>query len=306
MSLETHPQQPVSAVRVAEVVSAKSPVVPEPLAARRRAKIDPRYIAPIFVTIILLAAHFSAGVLESPGKMVLAVATAIALEVLLGRLMYGRIPHLASAYVSGNSVALLMRSPYYWPYALCSAITITSKYVLRVKDRHIWNPSNFGIAAMLFLAPQSVASLSIQFGNSVWPMIIIWIVGFYLIARLRRLHICATYVVSFLVFGVLRSAITGHPLSAEIAPITGPMYQLFVFFMITDPKTTVRGYRGQILVTFLIALVEAGLRLVHLVHAPYYALFIVGPLANLVEIKRDSRRSQAQPAAAPSTGACPR
>jgi hypothetical protein len=276
---------------------------PEPAAQRAgppAGRIDPRYLAPIFVTIILLAAHFSAGVLESPAKMALAVGTAILLEMVLGRLMFGRIPHLASAYVSGNSVAILMRSPFLWPYALCSAITITSKYALRVKDRHIWNPSNFGIAAMLFLAPQTVASLSIQFGNSVAPMVVIWIVGFFLIARLRRLHICATYVLSFLAFGALRSAITGHPLAAEIAPITGPMYQLFTFFMITDPKTTVRGRRAQILVTFLIALVEAVLRLFQIVHAPYYALFVVGPLANLVEIRRDSRSPERPLAGPPS------
>jgi Na+-transporting NADH:ubiquinone oxidoreductase subunit NqrB len=263
-------------------------------AGKNRLKLDPRYIAPIFVTLILLAAHQSAGVLESPWKMGLAVGVAVLLEIVLGRLFYGRVPHLASAYVSGNSVAILVRSPYLWPYVICSAITITSKYVLRVQGRHIWNPSNFGIAAMLFLAPQTVASLSIQFGNSVWPMLIIWATGFFIIARLQRLHICATYVLSFLAFGVLRSLLTGHPLAAEIAPITGPMYQLFTFFMITDPKTTVQSRKGQVVVTFLIALVEAILRLFHNVHAPYYALFIVGPIANLVEIRWAARKPKAQ------------
>ena len=45
--------------------------------------------------------------------------------------------------------------------------------------------------------------------------------------------------VAFVAFAVLRAAVTGHPWLAEVAPITGPMYQLFIFFMITDPKTTV-------------------------------------------------------------------
>jgi enediyne biosynthesis protein E5 len=296
MSLETPQQFPVRAA--APAAAANDPTAPTPPIARRGAKIDPRYRAPIFVTIILLTAHFSAGVLESPAKMALAVGTAVLLEILLGRLMYGRVPHLASAYVSGNSVAILMRSPYFWPYALCSAITITSKYVLRVKDRHIWNPSNFGIAAMLFLAPQTVASLSIQFGNSIVPMLVIWVLGFFLIARLHRLHICVTYVLSFLAFGVLRSVITGHPLAAEIAPITGPMYQLFTFFMITDPKTTVSSRNGQIATAFAIALVEAVFRLFQNVDAPYYALFFVGPTANLIELWLKSRKGAPKPAAA--------
>ena len=82
---------------------------------------------------------------------------------------------------------------------------------------------------------------------------------------------------------------TGHPWPAEVAPITGPMYQLYIFFMITDPKTTVRTKRGQILVVFLVAAVEAALRLMQFVHAPYYALFIVGPIANFVEILQARR-----------------
>ena len=82
---------------------------------------------------------------------------------------------------------------------------------------------------------------------------------------------------------------TGHPFLSEVAPVTGPMYQLFIFFMITDPKTTVRSFRGQCLVAFLVAVVEAGFRLMQFVHAPYYALFVVGPIANLIEIAMSRR-----------------
>jgi Na+-translocating ferredoxin:NAD+ oxidoreductase RnfD subunit len=67
------------------------------------------------------------------------------------------------------------------------------------------------------------------------------------------------------------------------------MYQLFVFFMITDPKTTVQTTWGQCVVVFLVALTEMVLRLYESVHAPYYALFLVGPTANLGEIWWNSR-----------------
>ena len=45
-----------------------------------------------------------------------------------------------------------------------------------------------------------------------------------------------------------------------------------------------------------VAAVEAFLRLERVVHAPYYALFLVGPAANVVEIWWNSRRPAAQPA----------
>ena len=63
--------------------------------------------------------------------------------------------------------------------------------------------------------------------------------------------------------------------------MTGPMYQLFIFFMITDPKTTVRSKKGQCIVVFLVAFAEFLLRLHQVVYAPFYALFIVGPAAHV-------------------------
>ena len=246
--------------------------------------IDKRYLAPILVTIVLVVGQVTFGFLESWSRTFLAIATAIAVELVLGRLFGGKWPHLASAYISGISIGMLLRSPEMWPYALCSAISISSKYVIRVDGRHLWNPSNLGVVAMLVLAADKVAGLSVQWGNNLLPMVVVWAFGTVIIHALGRFHITLTYVVSFILFSVVRAALTGHPWLAEVAPITGPMYQLYIFFMITDPKTTVHPKWAQCLVAFLVAALEAVLRLFQFVHAPYYALFVVGPAANLVEI----------------------
>jgi len=265
--------------------------------ARPRFQIDKRYLAPILVTMVLVVGQITFGFLESWGRTMLAIASAIAIELVLGKLFTGKIPHLASAYISGISIGMLIRSPEIWPYALCSAISISSKYLIRVDGRHLWNPSNLGIVAMLVLASDTVASLSVQWGNTLLPMVTVWLFGAVIINALGRLHVTLTYVVSFIAFAAVRAAVTGHPFLAEAAPITGPMYQLYIFFMITDPKTTVRTRQGRMLTVFVVAAVEAGLRLMQFVHSPYYALFIVGPIANLIEIASD-RRKRAQAAAA--------
>ena len=96
----------------------------------------------------------------------------------------------------------------------------------------------------------------------------------------------------------MRSWITGHPWQSEIAPITGPMYQLFIFFMITDPKTTVRSKMGQCFVAFAVAVLEMVLRMNEVVYAPYYALFVVGPTALLIEMWVNARRAKAGKVAA--------
>jgi hypothetical protein len=251
-----------------------------------------RYLAPMLITAILMVGQLSYGLLESFTRTALAIATAMLIELALGRLFYGKFPHLASSYISGISIGILIRSPAFWPYALCSAVSITSKYAIRWKGRHLWNPSNFAICTMLLLAPEAVSTLSIQWGNAIWPMLVVWLLGAIITWRVNRFHITATYVLSFLVFAALRGLITGHGFLAEVAPITGPMYQLFIFFMITDPRTTVKPKWAQCLVAFLVAAMEMVLRLAENIHAPYYALTIVGPVALALEIWLTTRKQE--------------
>src|SRR5678816_1818747 len=203
---------------------------------RRKLSFDNRYIAPLFITFILLVGHFSYGILESYERTALAIVAALVTELVLGRIFLGKWLNLSSAYISGISVGILLRSPAFWPFALASVLSIMSKYVLRVKDRHLWNPSNFGICVLLLLAPDTVAVLSVQWGNFIWPMLVIWILGSIIIWRAKRFHISFTYVVSFFVFAFLRSWITGHPWRAEVAPITGPMYQPVSYTHLRAPR----------------------------------------------------------------------
>src|SRR4029450_13173091 len=189
--------------------------------------IDRRLLPPLLITSILIVAHLSFGILETYTRTGLAIVTAIGAELIMGRLTYGKWPHPASAYISGISVGILVRSPFLWPYFLCSLISIVCKYVLRLNGRHLWNPTNFGVSAVVFLAPAAVTVLSIQWGNAIAPMVIIWVLGSVIVWRVGRGHISATYVASFLLFSFVRSAITGTPWLAAVAPITGPMYQLY-------------------------------------------------------------------------------
>jgi hypothetical protein len=113
--------------------------------------------------------------------------------------------------------------------------------------------------------------------------------------RVGRAHISATYVAAFFVFAFVRSALTGIPWLATIAPITGPMYQLFIFFMVTDPKTTVRSKTWQCVVVVIVAFVEMLMRLAEIVYAPFYALFVVGSIAMVVDITLERNRSSHRP-----------
>ena len=90
--------------------------------------LDNRFLAPILITCILAVAEYRYRVLQSYWHTLAAIVAAILLEIVLGRFATGRWPHLANADISGISVGILIRSNYFWPYILCSLLSIASKY----------------------------------------------------------------------------------------------------------------------------------------------------------------------------------
>jgi len=267
------------------------------------ASLDPRYPVSFLITLILVLGEARYGILGSYDRLVAALGVSTATELVLSRWLRGRVANLLSAYITGISLALLIKPPatLLWPFALGGFLAIASKYVLQFRGRHLWNPSNFAISLLQLLAPGSVAILSRQWGNDLATNAVIWCFGLLIASRVRMLHVTLAYVACFVALAGVRSMITGGPLVAEIAPLTGPMYQLFIFFMITDPKTTVSSVRGRIVVAAVVALAEAGIRLAGDYHVaalgalypapPIVALAIVGPLAKAIDLHRGHTRA---------------
>ena len=93
----------------------RAPAPPPPARLPRALSFDTRFLAPILITGILLAGQIGFGILESYTRTLLAIASSIVMELVLGRLLTGKWPHLASAYITGISVGILIRSPALWP-----------------------------------------------------------------------------------------------------------------------------------------------------------------------------------------------
>jgi Na+-translocating ferredoxin:NAD+ oxidoreductase RnfD subunit len=267
----------------------------------RLGRLDPRYLISFLITLILVLGEARYGILGGYNRLVIALGVSVVTELVLSRALRGRFANVQSAYITGISLSLLIkpRADLLWPFALGAFLAIASKYVLQYRGRHLWNPSNFAISLLLVTAPASVAILSHQWGNELATNAVIWCFGLLIVSRVRLLHVTLTYMACFLVLAALRSRIIGGPMLAEIAPLTGPMYQLFVFFMVTDPKTTVSTVRGRIIVVAAVAVAEMAIRLAGDYHvaalAPLYpappilALAIVGPIAKAMDLYRGER-----------------
>jgi Na+-translocating ferredoxin:NAD+ oxidoreductase RnfD subunit len=269
---------------------------------RTPAAIDPKYLIVFLITLVLVVGEARYSILGGYDRLATTLGICLATELLLSWWLRGRVANLASAYITGISLALLTKpqANILWPFALGAFLAIASKYVLTYRGRHLWNPSNFAIAFLVLFAADSVAILSHQWGNDLRINLVIWAFGLVIAWRARVLHVTLAYVACFVVLAGLRNAIVGGPLLAELAPITGPMYQLFVFFMVTDPRTTVSTRRGRIIIVAIVALVETLIRLAgdfqlpllrpFYVSPPILALAIVGPIAMWWDLRRTAVR----------------
>src|SRR5437588_4389343 len=264
---------------------------------QRGSRVDPRYLIAFLITLVLVVAQLRYHMVGGYDRLLVALGVCLASEALLSWFDRGKVVNLLSAYISGISLTLLVKPQggALWPFVLGGFIAISSKYVLRYRENHLWKPTNFAVTALLLAAPDRVSVLSHQFGNDVTTNLVIWIFGLIIAMRVGVLHITLTYVVSFLILNSARAVALGMPVLPEIAPITGPMYQLFVFFMITDPRTVVRGRRRQIAVAVLIAIMETLIRFASDKGWPlptafnaapaFLALAIVGPVAKWLDLR---------------------
>lgn len=272
---------------------------PDPRWWAKLGALDPRYLISFLITLVLVVGELQYSILGGYDRLITALFCCVASEAVLSRFVRGRVVNLQSAYISGISLSLLIKpqSALLWPFALGGFLAIASKYVLQYRGRHLWNPSNFAVSLLLLVAHDNVAILSHQWGNDLPTNLVIWFFGLLIALRVGVLHVTLTYVASFLLLAILRNALVGGPLLAELAPITGPMYQLFIFFMITDPRTTVSTVRGRMVVAALVALAEMGIRLAADYQVdplgplypspPILALFFVGPMAMWWNLHRD-------------------
>ncbi|MGH7636339.1 MAG: hypothetical protein ACREOK_01705 [Gemmatimonadaceae bacterium] len=260
--------------------------------------IDPRFLIAFLITVVLVAAQLRYQMVGGYDRLAIALLACVAAEAALSFFARGKVVNLQSAYISGLSLTLLTKpqGAVLWPFMAGGFLAIASKYVLQYRNSHIWNPTNFAIVVLLLAAPNRISVLSHQWGNDLVTNLVIWAFGLVIVTRVRVLHITLSYVAAFLLLNAARAFLVGQQILPEIAPITGPMYQLFIFFMITDPRTVVRDRRWQIGVAVIIAFVETAIRYASdqawtlptaFNAAPaLVALFLVGPVAKLIDLSR--------------------
>jgi hypothetical protein len=190
----------------------------------------------------------------------------------------------ASAMLTGNGIAFIMRIPTVqhgqwwsfegvWIYAGTGALAMASKYLIKFRRRHVFNPSNVALV-IVFLALGSSRVEPLQFwwgplSPALVAVLAVIVIGaLVVLSQVGLLAVAALFWITFAAaLGVL--ALSGHAFSANwhLGPVadgyfwkvlvTSPEVFIFLAFMITDPRTAPETRGGRRIYAVAIGLLGA-------------------------------------------------
>ena len=244
---------------------------------------DPRIHLSIVILTILFIGIGWLGFRVSLAQIVVTLATCAAIEVATTYWRTSMLVWPASALQTGTSTALLFRvigteNGDHWTlrgwylFAAVGALGLLTKYVIRFRSGHVFNPSNIAlVAAFLVLGSGRVEPLDFWWAPFDWPMVAAYAVivagGLFICGRLRLVGLGAALWVS-LAAGIAVLSLADHSITTRwsFTPITGahfwwiimtsPEILIFLFFMITDPRTVPSGRVARIVFGAAIGLVS--------------------------------------------------
>jgi Na+-transporting NADH:ubiquinone oxidoreductase subunit NqrB len=190
----------------------------------------------------------------SPGRAVLLLAAVLATQWVCDRSSGGGPFRLTarSALISGLSLCLLLRTNRDDLAVLAAIVAIAGKFVIRVNGKHLFNPTNGGIVAMLLLTNQVWVSPG-QWGAPAAFAFLLACAGSLVVNRAARSDVTFAFIASYCVLLFGRSFYLGEPLAIPLHRLESGALLLFTFFMISDPKTTPDSRIGRVVFAALVA-----------------------------------------------------
>ena len=158
-----------------------------------------------------------------------------------------------SALISGLSLCLLLRTNSLALAALAGVVTIASKFLLRVNGKHLFNPTNFGLVAMMLATGGAVWVSPGQWGNVAFFAFLIVCAGGLVVMRAARSDVTLAFIASYLALVFGRSLWLGEPPAIPLHRLQSGALLIFTFFMISDPRTTPDSRAGRIVFAMLVA-----------------------------------------------------
>lgn len=159
---------------------------------------------------------------------------------------------------------------------------IGNKFVIRWKDKHIFNPTNLALVVILasglgWISPS-------QWGQVAWFGFLIACLGSLVVTRAARADVTPAFLTFYVGLLFSRALWLGDPLTIPLHQIESGALLIFSFFMISDPKTTPDSSTGRIVFALIVALTALYIQF-HFFkpNGPLWGLIACSPLVPLLD-----------------------
>lgn len=195
---------------------------------------------------------------------------------------------LFSAATEAAGLLILVRSSFEYAYIIFGIAAVASKYLLRLDEkRHMFNPTNIAIVTGFVLIPRHYFEVRPDdFSVSLYPILHVLVFGICATYFAKTWTITLSFVSSCCVISLLLSALTQDTEIYFLGPEIGTSGLIFMFLMITDPKTTPTSKIGQYIFGVSIAVFLYTLRYFEVFYAYHFALFLTSLLRGILEFAK--------------------
>jgi Na+-transporting NADH:ubiquinone oxidoreductase subunit NqrB len=156
-----------------------------------------------------------------------------------------------SVLISGLSLCLLLRTNSATVAVAGALLAVFGKFLVKVRGKHVFNPTNFAIVALL-LTGQAWVSPG-QWGNAAFFGFLLACLGGLVVNRAARSDVTLAFLLAYGGLVVARSLWLGEPMAIPLHRLQNGALLIFAFFMISDPRTTPDSRAGRILFALLVA-----------------------------------------------------
>lgn len=188
-----------------------------------------------------------------------------------------------SALITSLSLTLLLRTDDIRLAALAAFIAIASKFVLRFRNKHIFNPANVALVSLMLISDHAWVS-SGQWGSAALGAFALACLGFLVLTRAKRSETTLAFIFFYAALLLGRALWLGDPLTIPMHQVQNGALLIFAFFMISDPKTTPNAASGRVAYAALVATVAFVIQFVYYQpNGPILALILCAPLVPFID-----------------------
>ena len=239
---------------------------------------DPRMFQILFLGILLAAGAYIRDFSLSAAQIILTFAAALATQRMTFPLRPDSPRSYRSAIITGLSLTLLLRADNLWVHPIAAAVAISSKSLIRVRGKHLFNPATFGIIFAMLMLPGVWVSPG-QWGQDV--ALAGWMValGAFVASRAHRGDISWCFLLCYVGALAMRIAYLGQRWGVLEHQLANGALILFAFFMISDPMTAPNHPRARAMHAAMVAAIAFIWQFeLYAYNGMIWALFLAAPM----------------------------